>query len=135
MKTQITVKANMIIKELLIEIFKDTKNRVAYVKEDNDYIIYNHSIQIFDQEATGEESVFPVTYSRIGIYKLMHKAKKWAWEKNFYLQSELEYDSKGLETGYSQIEEVHLGWQETFVAASEPEVVFKACEYIRNLEN
>ena len=69
----------------------------------------------------------------LNIYELAHKCKEWAVEQGYHINSKC-YEIGGLacitdNQGGMEI----LGCMETFHANTEPEAIFKACEWI--LEN
>ena len=60
----------------------------------------------------------------INIYELAHKCKEWAHSRNFMIQSYL-YNTKARADLLSSCDV-----DEKFIADTEPEAIFKACEWI-----
>ena len=112
----------MISKELLSEVLKNT------VYEENDDIIK----VIYDIKAN--EVVFWTDeeyFNSVNIYELMHKCKEWASSldgREYWLQSWIE-QSPILAVCEVDYQSDNKG----FTADTEPEAIFKACEWI--LEN
>ena len=62
-------------------------------------------------------------YRSINIYELMHLMKVWAKDEVYYLESG--YISGAVCRVYLDLEDMKIFWADT-----EPEAVFKACEWI-----
>lgn len=112
-------------KELLSEVFntaimpqENIPNKV--IRLDGNEIIFFTK----DQKWGGDSA------HRINIYELAHKCKEWAWNNNngINLSSELTYCS--FWRGYKDEIGVDRAIQKTFYADTEPEAIFKACEWI-----
>jgi hypothetical protein len=99
---------NVISNELLSEVFDD--NVFNFCTEKNTV-----NIQI-DREND--------RYQEINIYELAHKCKEWAMDKY------------GCTIGSSIYKEYSKCWaiafDESFVAPTEPEAIFQACQWIYN---
>lgn len=68
-------------------------------------------------------------YSRkINIYELAHKCKEWALKQKYYIKSQV-----GTEISVANIFASNNRCDENITANTEPEAIFKACEWI--LEN
>lgn len=65
--------------------------------------------------------------SEIDIHRVAHRCKEWALSKNYILQSSIEIDCGYCEISYIILNEVK---KVLITAESEPEAVFKACEWI-----
>ena len=91
---------------------------------------------IYVNEVKGIEANIPICgcvhsdgwYDEINIYELAHKCKEWALSKNFILHSGSTYKPEryrcDIYVGNSAIED------ENFISDTEPEAIFKACEWI-----
>ena len=83
------------------------------------------------QESTGRVMWFGKEYndcrSEIDIHRVAHKCKEWALSKNYILQSSIEIDCGYCEISYIILNQVK---KVLITAESEPEAVFKACEWI-----
>ena len=107
----------MISKELLSKVLGLTVVKVPEL--DGTILWYKGIINIKGSPYTKELS--------INIYELAYKCKEWALSKNYILQSSIEIDCGYCEISYiilNQVEKVLI------TAESEPEAVFKACEWI-----
>ena len=65
---------------------------------------------------------------RVNIYELAHKCKEWAYDNGYYIDS-------GKHKSYCEAEigdlwGEPLGLRPEFKTTTEPEAIFKACEYI-----
>ena len=133
----------MISKELYEEVQKD------YIDFKN--ITQDEYIIIFNKEEETVEYVNKHTWyeaDSISIYKLAHKCKEWAFEFRFdnkptnnrYYGQRSGYEDKfnvekqkREKLGYMTLTFGCLGHTKTFYADTEPEAIFKACQWI--LEN
>jgi hypothetical protein len=67
--------------------------------------------------------------THINIYEFANKCKKWAFKNGFYLP--IVYTGENTHCGISKTERGYIwGMKSTFIELSEPEAIFKACEYI-----
>lgn len=82
------------------------------------------------------EDGMPVMNNKnINIYELAHKCKEWAWKNNRVLQSQFSNSNEGL-VGYCCISNLNNLNENNICdhyAATEPEAIFAACQWI--LEN
>ena len=105
------------------------------------------NLDIFSVEFLDKENIIHIcgnykdteihTEYSINIHELAFKCKAWALTKEFELHSKLEYDNKGM----CNIErfKVHPGMSYREIikytySDSEPEAIFKACEWILEQE-
>ena len=67
-------------------------------------------------------------YKETNIYELAHKCKEWAYERDFYIYSIFTFAGEGAcyVTKDNEIQK-RLA---TFAGDSEPEAIFKACQWI-----
>jgi len=106
----------MISKELLSEVLE--KSVVSYTEISKNMIrVYLHKENYFEQG-----------YIDINIYELAHKCKEWALlNNNIKIYSLLVKD--GAKVNIHKV--LKLGTiDKTFRANTEPEAIFKACQYI-----
>ena len=103
----------IISKELLSEVLG------VYVRDgwyfDCELLLYTHD------KILGLDENY---HSQINIYELAHKCKEWAHSRNFMIQSYL-YNTKARADLLSSCDV-----DEKFQADTEPEAVFRACEWI-----
>ena len=112
----------MISKALLSEVLKETIREVYKIGSNSNF---KQNTLLFKLYGSGE-------LCHINIYELAHKCKEWALSKNYILQSSIEIDCGYCEISYivlNQVEKVLI------TAESEPEAVFKACEWILNKDS
>ena len=87
----------------------------------------------FHDDATTDENYIVFwkdgeMYSDINIYELAHKCKEWAATKNCRIFSEVQYSKH---TKGARVEMVvYNGKDQVFISDTEPEAIFKACEWI-----
>lgn len=117
----------MISKELLSKILGYEATEIY--KVDNTLLYYETSDMAIHMK-------FSPYKCNINVHELAHKCKKWAWDntRSFYkkyygnigsISSGVTYQNKFYcEIGYGS------GEDETFEADSEPEAIFKACQWI-----
>ena len=108
-----------ITKELLSEILGED-----LVEFDDGGYLYRHKEKQSEYVASTKEA--PIF---INLYELMHKAKEWARVKGILLT--ISYTQSGVTCGYGY-DYTNVPKVEYF-AETEPEAVFKACQFI--LEN
>lgn len=110
----------MISKELLSEVLKNEDTVLSvkpYIKDDDfykDVIMY---------ECRKD------TYDVINIYKLAHKCKEWAVVKKYYNVASL-LDYSGHTCIIRQDPITFLNTELRFRGNTEPEAIFKACQWI-----
>lgn len=114
-----------ISKELLSEVLD---NEVPYQVKVHKIIIKNNSLNYFYNSKDSGGGLFEAN-EYINIYELAHKCKEWAVIRQFYnVASLLDY------TGYTciirQDPMTFLNTELRFRAGTEPEAIFKACQYI-----
>jgi hypothetical protein len=109
----------MISKKLLSEVL-NTKvlNADCYKIE---YVNYN-TIQYFDKD------IFPDERKQINIHELANKCKEWAYERDYLIYSIFSYAGEG--SCYITKDDDIKKRLKTFSGDSEPESIFKACEWI-----
>ena len=111
----------MISKELLSEVLNDKK--ILLSKND---LLIGDNVLLFDNQCN--------YLVNINIYELSHKCKEWAFDKGYSLESAkravLGKDNKMTNAwiccGFTSTYEV----LPNFTATTEPEAIFKACEWI-----
>ena len=64
----------------------------------------------------------------INIYELAHKCKEWAYERDFYIYSIFTFAGEG--ACYVTKDDEIQKRLATFAGDSEPEAIFKACQWI-----
>lgn len=110
----------MISKELLSEIYNfDVKEIIELGTDEVTYEVRFNGLK------NG------LKYNIINIYELAHKCKEWAWLQGFMLSSGFS-DSKWF-CEYLQIDNDYIN--DYFLSDSEPEAIFKACEWILKKES
>ena len=114
-----------ILKEVLFykEKYKDQIEITRLVSNKN-YIEYT-------SEVTGNPYNY-ITHDKINVYELAHKCKEWALNKGYYLRAEQGFNYKDnlqwtafLNTNMDDGADYVDYWNNT-----EPEAIFKACEWI-----
>ena len=119
----------MISKELLSEVIEIKQNRIGILKQLKNEIQYSTS--------GGYVSL-------INVYELAHKCKEWAVKQNEEYINILNISS-GVSNGGTKYCDMSLqlfdnednidNINERFTADTEPEAIFKACEWILNKNN
>ena len=105
----------MISKKLLSEVLG---------KECADISVENNRICFYDWSNNGASEC-------INIHELAHKCKEWVWNKNYSMR----IDQIGLMDWNIEMEDMDSGTQcfnDDFYHITEPEAIFKACEWILN---
>lgn len=115
----------MISKELLSKVLD---NEVPYQVKVHKIIIKNNSLNYFYNSKDSGGGLFEAN-EYINIYELAHKCKEWAVIRQFYnVASLLDY------TGYTciirQDPMTFINTELRFRAGTEPEAIFKACQWI-----
>jgi len=100
----------MISKELLSEILGEVVDKNIVNKR---FIIFK------------EPKTMTSTSHYINIYELAHKCKEWAINKGYVVSSEIHYSGNCVSNVYMNIED-----NQEFFGKLEPEVIFKACQWI-----
>lgn len=103
-------------KELLSEVLK---LNITYIERCNNSIIYK--ISVYDRE------------EEVNIYELSHKCKEWAYSQGYIISSGLTPVLGVNKDGWAEVFSSSTpldGKLHTFKQLSEPEAVFKACEWI-----
>lgn len=115
----------MISKELLSEILKEYKFPFSY--EYNTYNDYTKKIYFY------VNSELKIDFFLINIYELAHKCKVWALSKGYYFS----IYSFNFSCNTEQEHRIRLllgnevvYWGNDSCNESEPEAIFKACEWI-----
>ena len=103
----------MISEALLKEVIKKETSITNFI--DDSRKIYN----------IGSTIVIPTTYGShdYNIYELAHKCKEWAWRKGYLLSSSCR---NGDNYAFCKVYQREIA----FRCETEPEAVFKACEWI-----
>lgn len=70
------------------------------------------------------------SFREINLYELAHKCKKWALSKEWHINSKLNENGASSYVCWNQ--DICNFTGEYFVANTEPEVIFKACQWILN---
>ena len=110
----------MISKELLSEICQTNLMSLGKLEVvGSDICLYNCSMQ-------------PDIYMCWNIYELAHKCKEWAYSQGYILFSKIRLNSSLAScyfdtTGKHDYED---GYHNDFRAETEPEAIFKACQWI-----
>ena len=104
-----------ISKELLSEVLN---LNITYIERCNNSIIYK--ISVYDRE------------EEINIYELAHKCKEWAYTQGYILFSKIRLNSSLASCYFDTMgkHDYEDGYHNDFRAESEPEAIFKACDYI-----
>ena len=111
----------MISKELLSEVLN---LNITYIERCNNSIIYK--ISVYDRE------------EEVNIYELAHKCKEWAYSQGYIISSGLTPVLGVNKDGWAEVFSSSTpldGKLHTFKQLSEPEAVFKACEWIFKEQN
>ena len=103
----------MISKDLLSEVLEININKIKEVHK------VNNIIKIVDTKNM---------YNDINIYELANKCKEWAYEIDFYIYSIFTFAGEG--ACYVTKDDEILKRLATFAGDSEPEAIFKACQWI-----
>lgn len=120
----------MISKELLSEIL----DKKAVVDDISNIELKENTITFIEDYCDEDEGSGFYRSHTINIYELAHKCKEWALSKGHYISLIIDEDDK---TKCRYV--LNLSWNDEyevdFVIASEPydtepEAIFKACEYI-----
>ena len=112
----------MISKELLSEVLGKDVSDVSIVMNNINYVIEDNETQEDD------ELVYIDLGMNINIYELANKCKEWAYNQNFYIYSIVSFAGEGW--CYITKEDNIEKRLKTFIADTEPEAVFEACEWI-----
>lgn len=113
----------MISKELLSKVLD---NEVPYQVKVHKIIIKNNSLNYFYNSKDSGGGLFEAN-EYINIYELAYKCKERALSKNYILQSSIEIDCGYCEISYIILNQVK---KVLITAESEPEAIFKACQWI-----
>lgn len=109
----------MISKELLSEVLKDKIKRLIY--SDFTYGIEDNYVLFAEDECVMFE---------INIYELGHICKEWARDNEFFLRSFYDYEGAFCYISAPEwVDKIEIP-KTGFCSNSEPEAVFRACEYI-----
>lgn len=119
----------MISEELLSEVLAYGVMLKPH-KEENNEIWFEY------EEKTEYSTVW--SNENINVYELAHKCKKWAYDLNYILSSNIHKDFKFTELHNTKahciVDGINmLTYREFFEAETEPEAIFKACQWV--LEN
>lgn len=112
----------MISEELLKEVLN-----IERVTE-----IHRVSMAVFYQEwssmkdSFSREDISGFDYKRINVYSLAHECKKWAYEKGYWIDSNLSFVSID-KSGSSNVVCTFNGYD---LKLDEPDLIFEACEWI-----
>ena len=104
----------MISKELMSEVLN---LNITYIERCNNSIVYK--ISVYDRE------------EEVNIYELAHKCKEWAFIRGYKIESKINEDSCQSHT----IKRSYLcdeDWAICFCCETEPEAIFKACQWVLN---
>lgn len=109
----------MISKELLSEVLNDNISEIDSINNTVQYRVFGKDYKL--KSNTRNMNL----YETISIHELAHKCKEWALSYGYEISSRL--DKQAIATSI-----VWLGFAEqtTQNATNEPEVVFKACQFI-----
>ena len=106
----------MISKELLVAVL-NIKNKITHIDMSvNNRYVYCYFLT--DKDYLAKER-------KVDTYELMHKCKEWALNKGYQINSWI----NGCSIFFSDTHEPYLV---NYEAESEPEAVYKACEFILN---
>jgi len=108
-------------KELLSEVLEKKVLRFAFTSEYGfDAIEY----EVHDSPQRGN-----IFQDVINIYELAHKCKEWAWLKGYYISS---FKDFGFDTYFCKVlfNATAPESGKSFNSDTEPEAIFKACEWI-----
>lgn len=119
----------MISKELFSEVLGDT------IKEHD-----RAFVEVVDSVKSGKD--IHINYKRkdgiialyiINIYELMHLMKEWAWSQKYLLESGVT-DTPFCSITNTNEEDTYNNYlpDERTIADTEPEAIFKACQWILN---
>ena len=127
----------MISKELLSEVLGEDFDKVAKINNAEFFIHLRGTelVGFVDQSRLQVACPRREDYMSINIYELAHKCKEWAFnKKNCNLNSGKHEVGEGLRIGYEC--EVTERYTQHYITSSicetEPEAIFKACEWILN---
>ena len=117
----------MINKELLSKVLD---NEVPYQVKVHKIIIKNNSLNYFYNSKDSGGGLFEAN-EYINIYELAHKCKEWTSINSYALESSVHMQPKRSSVAGCQI---HWRYETEdlpyFEADTEPEAIFKACEWI-----
>lgn len=110
-------------KELFIEVLNIKIENIK--KSVDDFSLYGVVIENEMAYLRNKNTLFDL--EEICIYKLAYKCKEWAIKKEFIVTSQINtYASYS----YIGLDELYGGFIKEFEANTEPEAIFKACEWI-----
>lgn len=115
-----------------------SKELLSVILNTNVIEVYYHKNQGWKyktkMERLGWVSQFEVPLPN--IYELAHKCKEWAYEKKYYIQSYLSTDMPfGCAILDTIFDDEQIVDNNIFYADTEPEAIFKACQYILEVEH
>ena len=120
---------NIISKEFLSEVLVDKIKLVILDTE----ILYNYYNDDIDAKIEKNKVFYfsknTMDYEYINIHELAHKCKEWALTRGFWIESNIAANT----LGYAYLGVFNHEEKETFKGKTEPEAIFKACQWI--LEN
>ena len=115
----------MISKELLSEALDARIDNFTA----HDGVIYINRASVLDAYAIPKYGNFE---KKVNIYELAHKCKEWATKHKYMVSSLFRMDRNEIRWAESNAWKASMGEiaAKRFKANTEPEAVFKACEYI-----
>jgi len=100
----------------------------ADIKRKGAYYGVSDNIQ-YSYEAKDDSNGWK-TMAEINIYELAHKCKEWAYSLGHVVSTQYRTDYSNATTSLAWCESLAYEGRQTFKADTEPEAIFKACEWI-----
>ena len=135
----------MISKELLSEVLHGSRIIIKDLRNMENCLEYVSYCSINEMNGTKYNENLPDNYyvvkadrwQEINIYELAHKCKEWAWQQHELMLLQTQYFPKifyGIKDLKTSMEDfiTKVPQCDRFSADTEPEAIFKACDYILN---